>query len=58
MQVERIANDDDDDNVNDSFMIQKLNNNSESDADSTQLEVKDTSNLINMVKDNYYRFLK
>ena len=45
IQLERIENDDDDDNVNDSFMIQKVNTSSESNADSTQLEVKDTSNL-------------
>jgi hypothetical protein len=36
MQVERIANDDDDDNVNDIFMIQKIINSSESNADSTR----------------------
>jgi hypothetical protein len=39
--VERIANDDDDNNVIESLMIQKVNNGSES----TQPEVKDTSNL-------------
>jgi hypothetical protein len=44
-QVERNANDDDDNNVIESLMIQKVNNCSESNTNSTQPEVKGTSNL-------------
>jgi hypothetical protein len=43
--VERIVTDDDDNNVIESFMIQKLNNGTESNTNSTQPEVKDSSNL-------------
>jgi hypothetical protein len=44
-QVERIANDNDDDNVIESLMIQKVINGSESNTNSTQPEVNDKSNL-------------
>jgi hypothetical protein len=43
--VERIANDDDDNDVIESLMIQKVNNGSESNTNSRQPEVKDKSNL-------------
>jgi hypothetical protein len=43
--VERIANDDDDNNVIESFMIQNMNNGSESNTNSTQPEINDKSNL-------------
>jgi hypothetical protein len=43
--VERIANDDDDNYVIESLMIQNVNNGSESNTNSTQPEVKHSSNL-------------
>jgi hypothetical protein len=43
--VDRIANDDDDNDIIESLMTQKENNGSESNTNSTQFEVKDRSNL-------------
>jgi hypothetical protein len=44
-QVERIANNDNDDNVIEPLMIREVNNGSESNINSTQPKVKDTSYL-------------
>jgi hypothetical protein len=44
-QLERIANNDDDNNVIEPLMIREVNNGSESNTNSTQPEVTDKSNL-------------